>query len=518
MPFARDVQRHAGERPHDAAVVVGDQTLTWRALAENAARLVGGLRGLPARAGAARRTCGRDGRLVAILLENSTTFAEIFVGATQSPNVCAILDPKWPPALLDDVLRRLDPDLVVVGAGRDIHCASPLPDRLVLSVAGSGNRAASYEAWLSMQIPVDDLPIGPAEEPFLITFTSGTTSTPKAILRLRRSWTASLSAGATLFGLRPDCAALAPGPLAHGLTHYALAEQLVSGATFHGLRRFNGSAALAVLRSSCVTRLVVVPTMLDAICRAASGSGLALEAVNTIITAGAKLGRDLRVRAHKAFPRARLIEYYGASELGFVTVAMDRDTARDEGVGRAFPGVQLAIRAPDGITCEPGVAGTVMTRSPLVSNGYLWSDDEVGFRIENGWATVGDLGRIDETGALHLLGREGGMILTGGYNVFPSEIEAALLTVPGIEDAVVLGPPDAYLGQIVIALVGGPAIEQRSVSEILTGCATTLPRYKLPRRIAGIREWPLTGSGKIARSTLETWIETDDPRIFSLRT
>ncbi|MGJ3262409.1 MAG: AMP-binding protein [Salinarimonas sp.] len=517
MPLAGNVHRHARERPEEAAVAIGGGMLTWRELDAQAARLAGGLGAVPPREGAARAICPPGGRLTAILLENGTAFAELFVGATQSPHVCAVLDPKWPPALVADVLRRLEPDLLVVDgayATKDVQDAS---SGLVLSTASPEGDGASYESWLSAQDPIEDSPEGADDEPFAIIFTSGTTSTPKAIRRLRRSWRASMSAGAELFGLQPDRPALAPGPLVHGLTHYALAEQLRAGATFHGLPRFDGPSAVAALRDAPIRRLVVVPTMLDAICRAASETSTILGGVDAIVTAGAKLDDDLGARARHIFPRALLIEYYGASELGFVTVAMDGDDGRNAGVGRPFPGVELAIGTRDGLTRAPDVAGTVMVRSPLVSAGYLWDDDGVGFRVEQGWATVGDMGRLDETGALHLLGREGGMILTGGHNVFPGEIEAALLAIPGVDQAVVLGLPDAYLGQVVVAALSGPALEARTASEILALCAGTLPRYKLPRRLFAVRDWPLTRSGKIARGTLETWIVETDARVAPLQ-
>jgi long-chain acyl-CoA synthetase len=453
---------------------------------------------------------------VAILLGNGTTFVEAFIGATHAPNVCALLDPKWPQVLLRDVLRRLEPDLVIIDGAVSVRTINESVGGPVLQASDNVSECVNYESWIAAQVPVGEVPEGADDDAFLVTFTSGTTSTPKAIRRDRRSWRASLSAGPKLFGLGQDCSALAPGPLAHGLTHYALAEQLRAGATFHGLPRYDAGSALATLRSTRITRLVAVPTMLEGICRMALETGAVLKGLKTIVTAGAKLEDGLSERTRRVFPDAKVIEYYGASELGFVTVAMDRENARDAGVGHPFPGVELAIRTPDGLTRKPGVTGTVTIRSPLVSAGYLWGEDGVGLRIEGGWATVGDIGRLDETGALHLIGREGGMILTGAHNVFPSEVEAALLTVLGIEQAIVLGIPDAYLGQIVVAIVSGPAVARADAAEILAVCAERLPRFKLPRQLFSVRDWPLTNSGKVARGTLETWILEADARIQPL--
>ncbi|MBR9842320.1 MAG: long-chain fatty acid--CoA ligase, partial [Rhodobacteraceae bacterium] len=135
-----------------------------------------------------------------------------------------------------------------------------------------------------------------------------------------------------------------------------------------------------------------------------------------------------------------------------------------------------------------------------------------GFRREGGWATVGDLGRLNPDGSLTLMGREGGMIVTAGLNVYPQEVETALSTLPGLTGAVVFGAPHPTRGQDLVALITGEA----TLAQIRAHLAPHLPRYKIPRRAYRLAAYPLTSSGKPDRRTLLNWIEQEDARLVPL--
>jgi long-chain acyl-CoA synthetase len=526
MPVSRRVAQHARDRADALAVAIGSgERLTFGRLARRAAQVAAGLSALPPLQMTPRPGIPEHGRLLAVAVGNDRRFPELFVGGTAGAHACAVLDPKWAPAQAAAILPRLRPDLLIVGDG------SAASQPALLSTAREHGipvltAAASYESWLAQYTGADpDHYLAPPHEgeTFLIGFTSGTTSLPKAFHRSRASWRASLAPGREVFALDPSTCMLAPGPLAHGLTLYALAEALDVGAAFHGLPSFDGRAAAAAIRGEGVSRLVVVPTMLAALCEAARSAGEVFPTVRSIVTAGAKLDARLTAETQRVLPNARIIEYYGASELSFVTVAQrgPGDTAGGDDVGHPFPGVEIAIRDDDGNAVPDGMPGTVHVRGPLLSNGYLWgAEDGSGFRVgEAGWATVGDIGWRDEAGALHLAGREGEMVITGGLNVYPAEVERALLrSLPGIEHAVVLGVPDDYLGRRLIAILSGPgvaALTQRRMAEL---CLPHLPRYKIPRQLFAVAAtgWPMTGSGKIARKEIAEWIADGHDRLVPL--
>jgi len=189
---------------------------------------------------------------------------------------------------------------------------------------------------------------------FLVGFTSGSTSRPKAFARSRRSWQISLEAGRDVFDLYPTLHTLAPGPLSHGLTLYALAETLDIGAAFVTTRQFSASKTAMLLRDGLATRLVAVPSMVTALC-----DGTTYPETRQVTTAGAKLDPALLTRARVAFPNAVIIEYYGASELGFVSYSRHDRTTSDappQAVGHPFPHVDLPLRT-DGHPVPPGPPG-----------------------------------------------------------------------------------------------------------------------------------------------------------------
>ncbi|MBB2910718.1 acyl-CoA synthetase (AMP-forming)/AMP-acid ligase II [Streptosporangium becharense] len=418
-----------------------------------------------------------------------------------------------------------------------------------------------YAAWLARHRigadPARDLRAGDPGSAFLVGFTSGTSGPPKAFHRSRRSWRESLSRAAEVFGTGPGDRVLAPGPLSHGLGLYALAEALHEGAEFTTLPRFDAADAHAVIAARGITRLVVVPTMLRALSRdgedtpgedtlgedgarcaeagptarraeagpaARDGARPAHTGVTAVVSSGAKLDPATFLRARRVFPGAHVYEYYGASELSFITVRHTPPHAEPDErpgvVGLPFPGVELRIGPQDGtapgIPTGPGTPGTVWVRGPLTSGGYLWGDDGRAFRTEGPWATVGDLGWLDEQGELHIAGRSGGMVITGGYNVYPAEVEAVLRGVDGVEETQVLGVPDDYLGSVLVAVVSGPAAGSLTHDDVVRECGRALPRYKIPRRVYMVGKWPMTRSGKISRVTLEEWIHHGDGRLVRL--
>ena len=234
---------------------------------------------------------------------------------------------------------------------------------------------------------------------FLIGLTSGTTSVPKAFTRSRRSWQQSFEASMEFFGLSQDDKTLAPGPLAASLNLYALAECLYAGAEFHTLESFDVGDVHAAISHDGITRLVLVPTMLRLLSERGLTGCVDASGVRTIICAGSKLDARTLEAARRWAPNATIFEYYGASELSFVSgtglAAGEPLDAGGTGIGRPFPGVEVRILDDDRRRVLPeGTAGNICVRSGMVSNGYLWGDDGQALRCFDGWFTVGDQGYL----------------------------------------------------------------------------------------------------------------------------
>ncbi|WP_372884529.1 AMP-binding protein [Shimia sp.] len=500
MPLCNAIRTFARQRPDALAVCLSGSRLDYGTLHERITRLHGALSALPGAAPRPGVALPESGRLFALSAGNHPAAASLLVTALSTPHAVALLDPGWPEALLVQTLTRLPPDAVfcLSSQGGLIEAAGRL------GIPAIRVDTADLDAFLG---PPQELPWTEPATTFMVGFTSGTTSRPKGFARSRHSWSASLGAGREAFALTEHSHTFAPGPLAHGITLYALAETLDLGAGFHGIESFELAAAHRAMAEA--RRIVAVPTMLGALCR-----GPAQEQITEITTAGAKLDPKLLARARDTFPKARLHEYYGASELGFVSLnthGRESSSAPAHSVGHPFPHVALSIRK-DRAEVPQGETGTIFVRGDLAIDGYLWGGRNSGFRREGPWATVGDIGRLNSDGSLSIMGREGGMVITSGHNVYPQEIETALAGIPGIEGAVVMGVTHASRGQEIIAILQGEA----AIDEIRARLAIALPRYKLPRHFYRLTDWPLTGSGKIARATLMDWLKRKDARLVTL--
>ena len=208
------------------------------------------------------------------------------------------------------------------------------------------------------------------------------------------------------------------------------------------------------------------------------------------------------------FPEATIREYYGASELSFVSVSHADCPA--ESVGRPFHGVEVSLRRDDGSEVSPGEIGRLYVRSDMICSGFLRGEDHHKFHAvdggqpcaADGWATVGDLAWRDENGCIFLAGREDGMMISGGLNVFPAEVEAVLQALPEIAEAAVLGLPDPYWGERVCAVIRWAGSTTLTRGELRERCGRRLDRRKCPQQVFAIDRFARTRSGKIALAAL----------------
>jgi long-chain acyl-CoA synthetase len=463
VPFLNRIQRWADLRPEATAVAVDGRGFSWAELRREAEELV------------------PSTPETYILSEpNTVEFAALYCAGVAGERQIAVLDPTWMPQIREDVTRRLPP-----------------PSRAAGTALEDGN----------------------PDSAFLIGFTAGTTSTPKAFTRSRRSWQASFEASIEFFGLRPDDKTFAPGPLSASLNLYTLSECLFAGTEFHTLHSFDVGAAHSVIAHDGITRLVVVPTMLRLLSERGLMASVDASAIRTIICAGSKLDARTLEAARRWAPNATIVEYYGASELSFVSGrglgAGEPLDAEGTAIGRPFPGVEVQIIDDQGVPLPDGSVGNISIKSPMVCQGYLWGDDGKALRCLNGRYTVGDQGYFRH-GDLHILGRSSDMITTSGRNVYPHEVELALSSIPGVDAAVAVGLPDDLRGHRVVAGII-PSCGGLTAATLSAGLEALLARDKKPLHYYLLRELPLTDRGKVNRGMFLEWIEKHDARLDRLQ-
>jgi acyl-CoA synthetase (AMP-forming)/AMP-acid ligase II len=464
MPFLDRLARWAAEKPHEPAVVCGRERLSWAELRDSAAALAG------------------SGEPTAVLrAPNSVDFAVRWAAGVAGDRECAVLDPTWHEGLVRDVEQRLG-------------------DRWGVPV-GSALAPA-------------DLVDGPGASSFLVGLTSGTTNVPKAFSRSRASWARSFEASSSEFGLRAGDRVLAPGPLSASLNLYTLSECLWAGATFHTLPGFDVGDAHAEISLRGITRLVLVPTMLRVLAERGLAGDVDASGMTAVVCSGQKLDRRTLEAVRRWAPRAVVWEYYGASELSFVASSRhDPGSGAADvgtGVGRAFAGVEVAILDGRGVPLPEGETGNICVRSGLVSDGYVWGDDGQAFARLGDWSTVRDQGFLDG-GELHVLGRSQDMVNTGGHNVYPHEVEAALAMLPGVAEVVVAGIPDDVRGQRVVAGIV-PSHAGLCQLQLRAGLEGRLAPAKRPLEYVELEALPVTERGKLSRTEFQRWVLEGDRR------
>ncbi|MGP3953569.1 AMP-binding protein [Streptomyces sp. 7N604] len=433
----------------------------------------------------------------AVLLGNRKEFLEIFFGAAVAGIPVMVLDPAWSATEVASVLRDTPPVRLFCETATG-PIADNAPSGTVVEVAGHG-----FEDWLRRhggREAADGFPEF-AEVPenalFYVGFTSGSTGRPKGAVRSHRSWLRTFDHYTAEFGIDETDTILLPGSLAHSHFLFGAVHGLHAGATVHLMPLFDAGLVLDHVERYSVTQLYLVPTMFEALLEyARRHPGRSFPQVRSLLSAGAKWSPTRQALAGDLFPNADAVEFYGATELSLVSVLHGDDDGPRDSVGRPVAGVELSLRSPSGGEVGVNEVGKVHVRSDMLFTEYL-SADHRGAPDEDGWFTVGDIGRVDEQGYLHLVGRDKGMLISGGLNVHPEEVTAALLRLEEIAEVAVVGLPDERWGDLVCAVVRWRDGARLDLAQIRDQASAYVSRQKCPRRLFETAELPHTTSGKI---------------------
>ncbi|WP_018750628.1 class I adenylate-forming enzyme family protein [Paenibacillus sanguinis] len=485
MNLLLPILNHAIKEPDQTAISHARGSLTYSELVERVQKVACGLRKM---AGFGTRD------KVAILSQNRAEFVEVFLGTLYAGGVPVVLDPKWSACEVAAVIRQCSPkvlvhdqDLTGIAAGEDDGC-----ERFAFS--GDGQPPGSYDMWLAAQEP--RLVMEAAHELLFIGFTSGTTGMPKGYARTPSSWLRSFEATGQAFELGHMKQVMAPGPLAHSISLFALMQCLVGGGTFHMQTRFAATDVLKLCASIPGMILYVVPTMIDALLEAADGGQYFIGA---LISSGGLWSERSKKRCRERFAGTRLYEYYGSSEASYISYADASQEQQPGCLGKPFKGVEVSIRDEHFRELSPGAAGLLYVRSPMLFAGYYGLAEETQAVFRDGWLRTGDYVHMDDHGTLYLAGRLQNMIKTGGLKVFPEEVEQVLRRIPSIREVMVFGKPDEHWGEQVTAIIQWRKGLRWSLEDIKAYCLQRLASYKIPKELIAVNRFSYTSSGKIAR-------------------
>jgi len=335
----------------------------------------------------------------------------------------------------------------------------------------------------------------------VILYTTGTTGTPKGVMLTHGNLIFGGESSARLRGMQADDVIWGVLPLTHvfGLTSM-LAAGLATGAHIRLEPRFSAAQTLAALQSD-VTVLPAVPQMHAAIMAEARGQGLDRLArpLRYVSSGAAPLDPDWKRRA-EAFYGIALQNGYGMTETtAGVTVTNNAIGDPDPSAGHPLPGVDIAL--DETVGREPGT-GEVLTRGPHIMRGYFRNDAATAQVLRDGWMRTGDLGRIDAQGRLHIVGRCKELIIRGGFNVYPPEVEAALNDHPAVLQTAVIGCPRAGGDEDILAFCQLVAPDAVTAQALAQHAAERLSAYKRPTRIILTGPLPAAATGKVLKHRL----------------
>lgn len=319
-----------------------------------------------------------------------------------------------------------------------------------------------------------------------IGFTSGTTGLPKAYYRNESSWIISYEENEKLIKHQSKVI-VAPGPLSHSLSLYACIYALFTGRTFIGQKKFNIKKLVNTIHMiHQPTSLFVVPTMLYQFVLL----DIHVSEIKSIFSSGAKLSKEQFEQIVQLYPNTDLIEFFGTSEASFISYNFNQ-TSPAQSVGKIFSNVEVQLSEQDS-----NQIGLLNIRSDMTFSGYVGEEQH-----KDTWIETGDYAFINHN-HLFLVGRKGDRLIVGGVNVYPNEIEQRVMTLNGVEEAIVIGVPHHKFGEIVVLLyTGSQTLNYLDLKKYLI---KHLSRYEIPSKIKRIDAMVYTESGKIAREKMKS--------------
>ncbi|MDV6280171.1 AMP-binding protein [Rhodococcus jostii] len=492
----------AASDPHRPAVIVdGGGTTTYGELAETANRLSNGLRARGLVAGSA----------LALVLPNRLEFIALQLAAHQIGLYVVPVNRHLTAPEVGYILGDCGAELVVadsttaptVAEAAELAAISP---KVLYGVGDDAASLQTYHELLGAAASPDDRVAGS-----MLFYSSGTTGRPKGIRRPMSGLSPEDEQGriaqwARAMNVTPDGVFLSVGPLYHAAPNQNMMMTLQLGHTVVVSSGFDPEHALGLIQRHAVTATFLVPTMMHRLLTvpAERRNEFDVSSLRTILHAGSICPVATK-RAMIDWVGPVLVEYYGSSESGATTIIDSASWLAHEGsVGQARPGMAVRICDEHGEELPPGTPGLIHLKSGVVIE-YVGDPNKTASSYQDGFFVPGDIGYLDEDGWLFVCDRRTDLIISGGVNIYPAEIEGELLQHAAVLDAAVFGVPDDEWGQRVVALVQlrDPGADRAVVTEsIAAHCRDRLAAFKFPRVLEVVERLPRTAAGKISRSRL----------------
>ncbi len=446
----------------------------------------------------------RPGTRVAALLSNSPAYVALIHGLARLGAVLVPLNPRL-------VAQELAWPLALTGA--DFLVSESQTEAVAAAAAPPGCRRLDAHTLLAQTAPAGEAPWRqgtPLEQIQAIVFTSGTSGRPTGAMLTFGNHFWSATASLYRLGLREDDRWLSCLPLYHVGGLAVVFRCCLYGIPLVLHAHFDVDAFRASLKADGVTLTSLVPTMLHRLLTGSGGGGPRggfPASLRLILLGGAAASAELLTHCRdEGIPVATT---YGLTEAASQVATQRPQESRHKpgSVGRPLMFITVQVVDEGGKVLPPGEAGEIRVQGPTVMAGYYQDPEATARTLRDGWLHTGDIGYLDEDGDLWLLQRRSDVIVSGGENIYPAEVEAALRQHPAVEEACVVGVPDPEWGERVAAMVQLRPGQQLTPAELDTFLQPRLAGYKRPRLLAFVESLPQTASGKIARRTVAEMLQ-----------
>ncbi|MBI5909384.1 MAG: AMP-binding protein [Betaproteobacteria bacterium] len=491
--------RTARRLPHKPALLFEQYAYTYRRLFE-------------AIAGVARHlqdeTGVKPGDRVALLLENSDLYNIWYLGILAIGAVAVPLNTKLTPREIEFILADSGTSLLLSEERFKATIADLVPEvRSHLSVALLIRQAQPPASSWDLESAAVAM-----EAPAAIYYTSGTTGKPKGVVHTHRSLIAGALQGPLGWEYQDESVInLATTPLFHIANHTVYLPTLLVGGTLV-VDTYKTEQVFELIQRHLVTQLFAVPSMLLLMVQFAQRDRYDTGSVMRVVFGAAPMPVHKLEAVQALFPKAALIHGMGQTECSGTTVTLPSSQAYEKAgsVGINIPGTEIRIADDADRELPPNTVGELLTRGPNVMSHYLNRPEASAETLRGGWLHTGDLGYRDAEGYVYLVDRNKDMIIRGGENIYSTEVEQVLYSLPGVALAAVVGMPSELFGEEVLAYVvkreDAPAL---TLEELQAHCSRYLAKFKVPAAVRFIAEMPQTATGKIQKTILKEMLKKE---------
>jgi len=490
------------ERP---ALTFGDATLSYRQLRKTVSHVAGGLKKLGI--GPASR--------VAIMMPNCPEFVITYIAVVANGATVVPVPPLLGVAEVSYVLADVEADALVVSeallpVGRPALEQSRADARLIVCGDGTTEGAASFAELMACDTPLHEPVDMDPNTPAVIIYTSGTTGRPKGAMLTHTNLLANVNSCRQAIEVSSDDIFVTVLPLFHSFgATVCMLLPLLSGCHNVMLPGFSAIHTLEAIARWSATLFIGVPTMFALLMQVKNPDACDLSSVRCGFSGGAALPDEVSHGFEQLYG-VPIIEGYGPTEASPVVSVNPLDGTRKVGsVGLPLPDVEVMIADDELHPFPANEVGEVCVRGPNVMAGYYRADELTRETLVNGWLRTGDLGRIDEDGYLYIVDRKKDLIIVGGINVYPREVEDCIGLVSEVAEVAVVGAPSRLRGEIVAAHIVLHESQQCTAEQVIAHCRQHLAPYKVPKEVHFSSALPKSPIGKVLKNVLRAGSATN---------